>query len=131
MTFSAEDVRKILDLCRIHCANHNNQEIIAMLEQHETVTKEDIRLAINAYCEEEQDPDSCVEPMRAALESFASRHARQVPDELESYDAGLLNDFGGGNVAWWQDYIRNELGRAHDFYQSQIAIPPAPSKKVE
>lgn len=39
--------------------------------------------------------------------------------ELEEYDAGLLNDFGGGDVEWWQDYIRAELSRAHDFYQSQ------------
>lgn len=41
--------------------------------------------------------------------------------ELETYDAGYLNDFGGGNVSWWHDYIRSELGRAHDFYSSQIA----------
>ncbi len=39
---------------------------------------------------------------------------------LDEYDAGLLNDFGGGNVGWWQDYIRAELGRAHEFYQSQV-----------
>lgn len=36
-----------------------------------------------------------------------------------TYDACLLNDYGGGNVEWWQDYIRAELGRAHDFYQAQ------------
>lgn len=39
---------------------------------------------------------------------------------LDAYDAGLLNDFGGGNVEWWQDYIRAELERAHDFYLSQV-----------
>ena len=38
---------------------------------------------------------------------------------LDCYDAGLLSDYGGGNVEWWQDYIRAELGRAHDFYVSQ------------
>lgn len=48
--------------------------------------------------------------------------APSVPDDvvLDCYDAGILNDFGGGNVEWWQDYIRAELGHAHDFYQSQI-----------
>ena len=48
--------------------------------------------------------------------------AQSVPDDvvLDRYDAGILNDFGGGNVEWWQDYIRAELGHAHDFYQSQI-----------
>lgn len=40
---------------------------------------------------------------------------------LKAYDAGLLNDFGGGNVEWWQDYIRAELERAHEHYQSQAA----------
>lgn len=39
----------------------------------------------------------------------------------DAYDAGLLNDYGGGNVDWWQDYIRAELGRAHDFYGAEIA----------
>jgi len=39
---------------------------------------------------------------------------------LDYYDAGLLGDGGGGDVSWWQDYIRAELGRAHDFYQSQL-----------
>ncbi|MDO2946978.1 hypothetical protein M8828_01145 [Aeromonas simiae] len=40
--------------------------------------------------------------------------------ELDAYDAGHLNDYGGGNVGWWHDYIRSELNRAHDFYQSQF-----------
>lgn len=49
----------------------------------------------------------------------------QEPMALEEYDAGLLNDYGGGNVEWWQDYIRAELGRAYEHYQSQMATPPA------
>jgi len=39
---------------------------------------------------------------------------------LDEYDAGLLNDFGGGNVSWWHRYIRAELERAYEHYQSQI-----------
>lgn len=42
-------------------------------------------------------------------------------EQLDSYDAGLLNDFGGGNVGWWQDYIRAELERAHEHYKVQVA----------
>ncbi len=49
----------------------------------------------------------------------------QEPMALEEYDAGVLNDYGGGNVEWWQDYIRAELGRAYEHYQSQMATPPA------
>lgn len=45
-----------------------------------------------------------------------------VPEslELEPYSAGELNDYGGGNVDWWWDYIRAELSRAQEFYQSQV-----------
>lgn len=39
---------------------------------------------------------------------------------LSDYDAGLLNDFGGGNVEWWQDYIRAEIGRANEFWRTQV-----------
>lgn len=67
---------------------------------------------------------------RKTLEAhIASLQAAPAPAEvgdLAAYDAGLLSDFGGGNVEWWQDYIRAELGRAHEFYQSQIA--PRPSR---
>lgn len=38
---------------------------------------------------------------------------------LEAFDAGLLNDFGGGNTEWWLDYIRSLLGQAHEHYQTQ------------
>lgn len=50
---------------------------------------------------------------------------------LEAYDAGLLGNGGGGNVDWWQDYIRSELGNAHDFYQSQLAAAPAAPAGVQ
>ncbi|HDS1537411.1 TPA: Lar family restriction alleviation protein [Stenotrophomonas maltophilia] len=39
--------------------------------------------------------------------------------QLDRYDAGLLGDGGGGDVNWWQDYLRAELDRAHEFYQDQ------------
>lgn len=66
--------------------------------------------------------------------SEKNRPAPSVPADvvLDRYDAGLLNDFGGGNVEWWQDYIRAELGNAHDFYQSQITTPqPAQATQAE
>lgn len=40
--------------------------------------------------------------------------------ELAQYDAGLLGSGGGGDVDWWQDYIRSELARAYEFYKSQV-----------
>jgi len=50
-------------------------------------------------------------------------HIRPTEVILDAYDAGILSDFGGGNVEWWQDYIRAELGRAHEFYQVQLSAP--------
>jgi hypothetical protein len=60
----------------------------------------------------------------AAIQHYIDSTAQVQPGSqvFDCYDAGLLGDFGGGNVEWWQDYIRSELARAHDFYQSQ---PPA------
>ena len=37
------------------------------------------------------------------------------------YDPGLLNDYGGGNVSWWMDYIRSEIGRANDHWRTIIS----------
>lgn len=50
--------------------------------------------------------------------------------KLDTYDSGLLNDWGGGNVGWWQDYIRAELGRAHEFYAAQIEAAEAREAKL-
>lgn len=50
---------------------------------------------------------------------------------LSAYDAGQLNDYGGGNVEWWLDYIRAELGRAHDFYEAQLSTMPEPASNPE
>jgi len=59
--------------------------------------------------------------LEAAKERIRQLEANSVAvvGEPDCYDAGLLGDFGGGNVEWWQDYIRSELARAHEFYVSQ------------
>lgn len=51
--------------------------------------------------------------------------------DFADYDAGLLNDFGGGNVDWWWDYLRAEIGRANDFWRSQVdaALSPLPPQE--
>lgn len=50
--------------------------------------------------------------------------------ELKPYDAGLLAEYGGGNVEWWQDYIRAELARAHEYYQSQFIAGYSDGKRM-
>lgn len=55
----------------------------------------------------------------AALLAAPPAHAVDLGLQLDRYDAGLLGNGGGGDVNWWQDYIRAELDRAHEFYQDQ------------
>jgi hypothetical protein len=40
------------------------------------------------------------------------------------YDSGYLNDYGGGNVGWWQDYIRAEVGRCNDYWRARLQPSP-------
>ncbi len=44
---------------------------------------------------------------------------------VKRYDAGLLSDYGGGNVEWWQDYIRAEIDRCNDYWEDEIAAKEA------
>lgn len=68
--------------------------------------------------------NEAIKYLPALLDALESRATPAI--ELDAYDAGLLSDFGGGNVGWWQDYIRAELGRAHEFYQHQMESRGAP-----
>lgn len=49
-----------------------------------------------------------------------SYNLTKVVQGLMDYDAGLLNDFGGGDVNWWQDYLRAEIERANEFWREQV-----------
>ena len=49
---------------------------------------------------------------------------------MDQYNAGLLGDGGGGDVQWWQDYMRAELNRAHKFYCEQTPQPEDPRRTV-
>jgi hypothetical protein len=59
---------------------------------------------------------------REAITAIKQALAAPV-QELDEYDAGLLNDYGGGNVEWWQDYIHYELGCAYEHYKEQLTTP--------
>jgi len=41
---------------------------------------------------------------------------REEPD----YDPGLLNDYGGGNVDWWMNYIRSEINSCNAYWREII-----------
>ena len=69
--------------------------------------------------------DGMVRELTKTVEDMRAAQSVPVVGDVDCYEAGLLSDFGGGNVEWWQDYIRAELARAHEFYVSQwpSAIP--------
>ena len=75
--------------------------------------------------------EGCRARHKAKIADEDAAAAAAIPTELVAYDAGILNDFGGGNVEWWQDYIRAELGRAHDFYVSQISAEQSPDAQAQ
>jgi len=37
---------------------------------------------------------------------------------FQPYDSGLLGSYGGGDVNWWHDYLRAEIGRCNDFHRN-------------
>lgn len=67
------------------------------------------------------DPDECSK-CHGNTVAYVAAQADEQP--LLDYDAGMLNDFGGGNVEWWQDYLRAEIGRANDYWRSALARGP-------
>lgn len=85
------------------------------------IMRGDIRLAENnvasltALC---TDMANETKRMRERIAELEARADDKI-GELDRYDAGYLNGFGGGNVAWWHDYMRSELDRAHDYYAQQ------------
>ena len=104
----------------------------AAIQQAEGKTDDSVSLPIAGYSNARGQEEALVY-LRDAHSAIkhAARQAPSVPAGrvLDCYDAGILNDFGGGNVEWWQDYIRAELGHAHDFYQSQIDAANTPPQQ--
>lgn len=42
-----------------------------------------------------------------------------ILEELD-YDPGLLNNYGGGDVDWWMDYIRSEINACNAYWRSLL-----------
>ena len=56
-----------------------------------------------------------------AQNDLAGDERKRIENEFESehdYDAGILNDYGGGDVGWWQDYIRFEINSCNEYWKS-------------
>ena len=51
--------------------------------------------------------------------------------DIPDYDPGTLNDYGGGNVDWWFNYIRAEINGCNEYWREQLYAEPqdAPDKQ--
>lgn len=45
-------------------------------------------------------------------------------DNIKDYDPGLLNDYGGGKIDWWQNYIRSEIERCNGHWRESLDFVP-------
>jgi hypothetical protein len=79
------------------------------------------------YEPDEQTAEGILREIQQANALSSGTPGVSEPITLDAFDAGLLNDYGGGNVAWWFNSIREHLADAHAFYQEQVnnAWPPA------
>jgi hypothetical protein len=59
-------------------------------------------------------------------ERDAARAALKLAES--DYDSGLLNDWGGGDVYWWQNYIRSEVARCNDHWRRIVDQLPEACK---
>jgi hypothetical protein len=64
--------------------------------------------------------NACVDAILTAAQSGQGVE----PVEFQDYDAGMLNDWGGGNVSWWLDYLRAEIDRANNHWREQTGPLP-------
>lgn len=105
----------------------NKQLLEMMWDRFPEIMKRGVEQPAQQEPESECNPQDLCAGCRC---KYAEQPAQQEPVTLEEYDAGLLSNFGGGNVYWWWDYIRAELGRAYEHYQSQMLSPPAQRKPL-
>ncbi|MEL6095865.1 hypothetical protein AAGG42_08240 [Stenotrophomonas maltophilia] len=112
-----------------------NEEYIARLEEElksarqqvgEPVVTAEMLAAADKYHDSDEyrsgnfsDSHTNAACYRAMAAAAPPAQAVDLGLQLDRYDAGLLGNGGGGDVNWWQDYIRAELDRAHEFYQEQ------------
>jgi len=117
-----QDVQTIDMLCRIHKVIQEFREPTRKTVFYCPVGGQAERLA---ELHDELDLWLKTETIRATdppqSDTLTTPPLSMTEEAMPNYDAGLLNDFGGGNVEWWQDYLRAELGRSEQFYQEWYA----------
>jgi hypothetical protein len=134
--YSEKDVMKIKEALDVPETNFGN--IAAQKPTDIAALVEGMDVSIDVSTGEHDSNNRLFGTVTLAQENQGSKHGLillvQEPtpnfkvslvQELGEYDANLLNDYGGGNVEWWQDYIRYELGCAYEHYKEQLTTSPA------
>jgi hypothetical protein len=63
----------------------------------------------------------CLDKARQLLAEEAAQKPTAPASLVEDYDAGLLNDYGGGKVGWWHDYIREVLTACNEHWREALS----------
>lgn len=101
----------------------------------EELRKESMRLEDAGLLEEWSEVGDHIMNLHAELDRLHQQLAERGEPvaDIPDYDAGMLNDWGGGNTDWWLDYLRAEIGRCNDYWRSctEDIAPPAQSAVPE
>lgn len=54
------------------------------------------------------------------IEEEKKEQLRNIVSEIDDYDCGLINDYGGGNIQWWQDYISSVIQQCNDYWRESL-----------
>ena len=93
-------------------------------ELTDLISREAARLIALEYISNSMERHGALEAIRALLAVQPDAGAiREAALNEADYDAGLLNDFGGGDVNWWHDYLRAEIERANEYWRALINNP--------
>lgn len=71
---------------------------------------------------DDYEADQYMDDLESRLKKVEARmeEARESLETDPDYDTGLINDYGGGNIGWWQDYIRSEIERCNEYWKERI-----------
>jgi hypothetical protein len=59
--------------------------------------------------------------LNCAIEAIEKTPPQQNAEEFTDYDPGALNDYGGGNILWWTEYIHQIISDCNDYHRENYA----------
>jgi len=73
------------------------------------------------YVRDEECREALQEKILEILEQGKKiERLRNISNEINDYDPGILNDYGGGKIDWWMDYMRSEIDRCNNYWRQAL-----------